>query len=529
MRPKPICLIILDGWGHREEKKHNAIVQAQTPFFDLLMKEYPHTFLNASQEAVGLPKGQIGNSEIGHMTIGAGRVVDTDLMKIDKAAREDEFISNPAFTQLFDHVKNFDSTLHVLGLVSPGGIHSHRDHLYAFLKAAKSAGVRKLAIHAFTDGRDVPPRSAAAYLKELEDVLDEIQIGLIATVSGRFYAMDRDKNWHRTEKAEKAIFEGRGKIHKARKPSEVLKELYDDGIIDEHLEPLVFFDDTGQGYSIEKNDGVFIFNYRPDRVRQLSQKILDRKKTHNLFFVTMTEYDKSLEAAVAFPDSNIDDSLASVISQQGLAQSHIAETEKYAHVTYFFNGGREEPHAGEHHFLIDSRRDIATHDQAPEMRAREIADKALERIKAGDDFLVINFANADMVGHTANREAIITAVETVDRELKRVCDAVILKSGVAIVTADHGNAEMNVDEVTSEQHTAHTLNLVPLILFSPSFQKRGLGGVQNHKSKIINLKSNGSLADIAPTILELMQIKKPAAMTGESLVSNFPPQFMGRD
>lgn len=508
MRPKPVCLIILDGWGWREDKQHNAIAQARRPFFDMLMREYPHTLLNASGEAVGLPKNTIGNSEIGHMTIGTGRVIDTDLVKIDKSAAQGEFINNLAFTQLFHHIKKFDSTLHVMGLISPGGVHSHHNHLYAFLKAAKTAGVSKLAIHAFTDGRDVPPKSAAQYLKELENVIADLRIGFIATVSGRFFAMDRDKNWHRTKKAEEAIFESKGKLYKAKKPSEVLKTLYDNGIVDEHLEPLVFLDDTGRGYPMQKNDGVFFFNYRPDRARQLSSKIIERQKTHNLCFVTMTEYDKSMETLVAFPDQSLNDSLAAVISRQGLTQSHIAETEKYAHVTYFFNGGHEEPHAREHHFLIDSRRDIATHDQAPEMRAKEIADKTLERIDAGDDFILMNFANADMVGHTANKPAIIAAVETVDRELKRVAKAIMAKKGAAIVTSDHGNAEMNVDPKTGEKHTAHTLNLVPFILVSELKTK-------NYKLKT----NNGSLADIAPTILEIMNIKKPASMTGGSLIN----------
>ncbi len=507
MRPKPICLIILDGWGHREAAEHNAIAQAKTPFFDRLMEKYPHTLLDASAEAVGLPAKQIGNSEIGHMTIGAGRVIDTDLIKINKAAAGG-FRDNPAFKALFNHVKNNNSTLHILGLVSPGGIHSHRNHLYAFLKAAKTAGIKKLAIHAFTDGRDVPPKSASDYLEELERVLDEMQAGFIATVSGRFYAMDRDKNWDRVKKAEEVIFECKGKICKNVEPSKVLKELYQTGIIDEHLEPLVFLDDTGHGYKVEKNDGVFFFNYRPDRARQLSQKILNRKHSHNLFFVTMTEYDKTFEAEVAFPNKNIGDGLAAVITHAGLTQSHIAETEKYPHITYFFNGGREEPHQNEHHFLVDSRRDTATHDLAPEMRAREIADKTLERVAAGDDFLVINIANADMVGHTANKPAIIEAVETVDRELKRVVEKVVAMNGVAIITADHGNAEMNVDASSGELHTAHTLNQVPFVLISDLNAKR-----YSLKAK------NGTLADIAPTILQLMDLPKPKSMSGQSLLS----------
>ncbi|MDE2311798.1 MAG: 2,3-bisphosphoglycerate-independent phosphoglycerate mutase [Patescibacteria group bacterium] len=508
-RPKPVALIILDGWGHRPDNSHNAIAQARTPFFDELTQKYPHTLLNASEQHVGLPAGQIGNSEIGHMTIGTGRIIHTDLVKIDKAAKDNLFAANPAFSQLFDHVKQYDSTLHVLGLVSPGGIHSHRDHLYAFLKAAKASGITKLAIHAFTDGRDVPPKSAAGYLRELESVLKNLGIGFIASVSGRFYAMDRDKNWDRIKKAEDAIFHARGAARRGQMPSEILAQLYGQGVIDELLEPLVFLDDTGRGFPVAQNDGMFFFNYRPDRARQLSQKILDLKRSHNLCFVTMTEYDKSFEALVAFPDQGIDDSLASVLALADLKQSHIAETEKYPHVTYFFNGGREEPHQNEHHFLIKSRKDIKTHDQAPQMRAAEIADKALERITAGDDFLVINFANADMVGHTANVPAIVTAVETVDSQLKRVVEAVLRAGGTAIVTADHGNAEVNVDKTTGEKHTAHTLNLVPFIL-----------AAANPKIYALSPQPTpGTLADIAPTILKIMNLPKPASMTGKNLIA----------
>jgi 2,3-bisphosphoglycerate-independent phosphoglycerate mutase len=511
----PLALIILDGWGYRKKSDNNAIAQANLPFFDMLMQKYPHTLLNASEQHVGLPKGQIGNSEIGHMTIGSGRIADVDLVRINKAAKNNEFISNPAFTQLFDHIKKYNSTLHIYGLVSPGGIHSHRDHLYAFLTAAKAAGITKVAIHAFTDGRDVAPKSAEKYLMELESVIEQLQIGFIATVSGRFYAMDRDKNWDRLKKVEDAIFHAKGRIVKNQKPSQVLNAAYKAGVIDELLEPVVFLDSTGNGYPMSKNDGVFFSNFRSDRARQLTQKILEKKKTHNLCLVTLTQYDKSYEALVAFPPKLTDTTLAAEISQAGLKQAHIAETEKYPHVTYFFNGGREEPHKNEHHFLIQSRQDITTHDQAPEMRAKEIADKTVERIEAGDDFLVINFANADMVGHTANKPAIITAVETVDRQLKRITDEILKKGGTALITADHGNAEVNVDETTGEKHTAHTLNLVPFILVSPPFQ----GGVPREAGGGGWSLRDGSLADIAPTILQLMNLKKPASMTGKSLVS----------
>jgi len=507
IKPKPVCLIILDGWGHREEKEHNAIAEARTPFFDLLMKEYPHTVLDASEEAVGLPKGTIGNSEIGHMTMGAGRTIDTELVRITKAIKDGEFKTNPAFTQLFDHIKKNNSTLHILGMVSPIGVHSHQEHLHGFLKAAKEAGITKVAIHAFTDGRDAPPKENHKYLEELEKVIEDLGIGFIATATGRYFAMDRDKNWHRTEKALAAIFDAKGDIRHNKLPSETLRELYKEGAMDEYLEPIIFLDQSGNSYPIQKNDGVFFFNFRTDRPRQLSYKIMERAKKQNLFFVTMTEYHPDIGAVVAFPPQKLDTTLAAEISKAGLKQSHIAETEKYGHVTFFFNGGKQTPHEGEEHFLIDSRKDIPTHDFAPEMRAREIADKAIERIKAGDDFLVMNFANADMVGHTANKPAIITAVETVDRELKRVVDAVLAKNGIVMVTADHGNAEINIDPTTGEKHTAHTTNLVPFILVSPLHAKR------------YTLNANkASLADIAPTILKLMDLKKPTSMTGQSLI-----------
>jgi 2,3-bisphosphoglycerate-independent phosphoglycerate mutase len=504
----PLALIILDGWGHREDSKNNAIAQARTPFFNGLIKKYPHTLLNASEHHVGLPAGQIGNSEIGHMTMGTGQVLDVDLVKINKAAQKGEFHTNPAFLQLFDHIKKYNSTLHAIGLMGSGGVHSHQNHLHEFLKTAKLAGIKKVAIHAITDGRDLPPQSGAKYLKELEKVLAKLKIGFIATVHGRFYAMDRDKNWERLAKTQSAIFESKGNIFRAKKPSQVLTGLYKQGALDEHVKPMVFLDETGKGRPILQNDGVFFFNFRPDRARQLAKKILERKHTHNLCFVTLTQYDKTFKTLVAFPQSKIEHSLAAEISQAGLKQSHIAETEKYAHVTYFFNGGRELPHKNENFFLIQSRRNVPTHDLAPEMRAREIADKTIQRIRAGDNFLVINFANADMVGHTANKPAIIKAVETVDRELKRVVKEIAKHNGIAVITADHGNAEVNINAKTGEKHTAHTTNLVPFILVSDVIPAKA--GI---------LHPHGTLADIAPTILELMDLKKPASMTGKNLIS----------
>ena len=497
---KPHILIVLDGWGHREDIKDNAIAEAKIPFFRHLMETYPHALLDASSESVGLPDGQMGNSEVGHMTIGAGKIIDTDLVKIAKAIRDNEFATNPAFMTLFDHVKKYDSILHVKGLLSSGGVHSHSDHLFAFLKAAKEAGITKIAIHAFTDGRDTGPRSTAGFLRELEDVIDDLGIGFIATATGRFYAMDRDNNWDRLETVEKAVFHGESKVsHQTRKPLEIIESLYEQGVVDEHIEPIIFLDEEGNSTTINDNDGIFFFNFRSDRARMLSSKILSHADDKNLCFVTLTEYDKNIPSIVAFPPSVIATTIAQEVSEAGLTQAHIAETEKYAHATYFLNGGRELPHPNEEHILVESRKDIQTHDLAPKMRAKEIADKAVECIEKGTDFMFINFANADMVGHTGNREALLIALEEVDTQLKRVIEAALEKGGVAFITADHGNAETNIDQETGETHTAHTTNLVPAIVTTS-------GTLQN-----------GSLADIAPTMLHLMHLPQPEAMTGKNL------------
>lgn len=499
---RPVALIILDGWGYREETEHNAIAAAKKPFFDTLLRDYPHSLLQASEGSVGLPDGQMGNSEVGHMTIGAGTVIDTDLVRISKAAAGNEFLRNEAFQKLFSHVLRHDSVLHVKGLVSPGGIHSHTDHLSSFLEAAKAAGITKIAIHAFTDGRDTGPQSAAAYLRELEEVIDDLGIGFIATASGRFYAMDRDKNWDRTQKAERAIFHGESeRIVRDRRPSEIMSELYAEGVLDEHLDPVVFLDENGESYTIRENDGILFFNFRTDRSRQLSARIVEHAKEKNLCFVTMTQYDESLPAIVAFPPMTPETTLGHEIALSGLRQTHVAETEKYAHSTYFLNGGRELPETGEEDVLVPSRKDVRTHDEAPEMRAHEVADKAVEAVANGTDFLFVNFANADMVGHTGNVPKIVSAIECLDRELERVVGAVLSVGGVAVVTADHGNAELNIDPDTGQPHTAHTLNPVPFIVTAA-------GSVRS-----------GGLADIAPTILSLLGLPVPRAMTGKSLFS----------
>lgn len=491
-----IALIILDGWGHREDKNHNAIADAKTPFFDYLWQTYPHSLLMAGEEHVGLPSGQFGNSEIGHTTIGAGKVIDTDLVRIRKAMDNGDYENNEVFKDLFGHIKENDSTLHVMGLVGKGGVHSHVDHLIEFIRIVKKKGITKLVIHAFTDGRDAPPQEAVKDIEEIQEVLDEEGIGKIATVSGRYYAMDRDNNWDRLAKVESLLFECDGPVCEIE-PKLKVAEIHKDGKTDEHIEPILF-----EKAPIQKNDGIFFFNFRADRARMISKKILERKGDLNLFFATMTDYGSEIDSKVAFPSSQIEATIASEISKAGLRQAHIAETEKFPHATYFLNGGKEDTHDGEEHVMLPSRKDVATHDEAPEMKAKEIADEAIKRIGDGVEFIFINFANPDMVGHTANKEAIIIAVETVDRELKRVVDALFKKGGVAFVTADHGNAEINIEEKTGEKHTSHTLSPVPAILTDSEYCMK-----------------DGGLADIAPTILEILEIPKPNVMTGQSLIS----------
>ncbi len=498
----PVALIVLDGWGYREDLKNNAIAAAKTPFFKKIWKECPHSLLEASGLAVGLPEGQMGNSEVGHTTIGAGAILDTDLVRIDKASKAGEFSVNPAIVALFNHVKKHASTLHVMGLVSDGGVHSHEEHLRAFLHAADKAGIARIAIHAFTDGRDTAPQNAAGYMKKLEREIEAIDPSgkriFVASLSGRYYAMDRDTNWDRMAKAEEVMFDAKGTVI-SKKASEHLEAAYAHGAKDELLEPVVIKGVHGQGSTLNPHDGVFLFNFRADRMRMLCARLQIKKDIH---VVTMTEYSSEYTFPVAFFPKKIEATLAAEISKAGLNQAHIAETEKFPHATYFLNGGRNEPHPGEEHILLESRKDVKTHDQAPEMRAEAIADKAIHEAEKGTHFIFINFANPDMVGHTANVPAIITAVEKVDHELSRVVHAVTEAGGCAVIIADHGNAEVNIDPETGAPHTSHTTNLVPCILT----------GEANAAL------ANGGLADVAPTVLDLMGISKPAAMTGVSLI-----------
>jgi 2,3-bisphosphoglycerate-independent phosphoglycerate mutase len=498
---KQVMLVVLDGWGYREEKQYNAIAEAQKPNFDRIWNEYPHSLLKASGRAVGLPEGQMGNSEVGHTTIGAGKIVFTDLVRINDSIKENKFSKIPAVKNLFSHVKKNKSALHVMGLVSPGGVHSHIEHLYAVIKSAKLAGIEKIYIHAFTDGRDVPPKSASKYLGELENQIKKIGTGYVSTICGRYWAMDRDNNWDRVEKTEKMLFNGEGNIVKNKKPSEVAEDYCKSGITDEYFKPTIFEDKNGEIHIINKNDGIFFINFRADRARMISKKILEKEKKMNLFFATMTQYDEKLKTKVVFKPIKIETTLAKEISKSKLIQAHIAETEKFAHATYFLNGGVQKAYLKEKHILLNSRKDVPTHDLAPEMKAKEIADEVIKEIQNRTDFIFVNFANPDMVGHTANVPAVIKAIEVTDHELGRIIDVAEKNNVTVLVTADHGNAEVNIDSKTGEKHTAHTTNLVPFIL----------------TDKTLEVK-NGELSNLAPTILAIFGLKIPKSMNNETLI-----------
>lgn len=494
----PVALVVLDGWGLSDHTTHNAIHAAETPMFDLLWNRCAHARFDASGAAVGLPDGQMGNSEIGHMAIGAGTPIDTDLVRINKAIARGALALDPTLLGMWSHLREHASTLHLMGLLSPGGIHSHSDHLYALLREAERAGVSRVVIHAFLDGRDCAPQSAAHYLDELELFLSGGERGFIASVSGRYYAMDRDKNFDRLARVEQVLYDGSAeRVFQRVSPSTAVRQQYAADVFDEHIEPMLFLDRTGTPRTIEHGDAVCFFNFRADRARMLARSVADRTDDLDLFFTTMTEYDATIPAHVIFPPFRPEETLAGTISRAGLRQVHIAETEKYAHATYFLNGGRETPHHGEEHILIESRKDVRTHDEAPEMRASEIADAAVASLESGTDFLFINFANADMVGHTANVPALHKALSAVDTALGRVIDTVRKRGGFALITADHGNAERNFDVETNSKHTAHTTNLVPCILTEEGYTL-----------------ADGALPDIAPTILSIMGLPVPPTMNG---------------
>jgi 2,3-bisphosphoglycerate-independent phosphoglycerate mutase len=474
-----VTLVVLDGWGCAPAGPGNAVDLADTPVFDRLWREFPHTTLEASGEAAGLPPGQMGNSEVGHLTIGAGRRLYQDLMRVNKAIEDGSFFESPVLKSAFERGRR----VHLLGLVSHGGVHSHIDHLQALLRFAPE----KTWIHAFTDGRDVSPTSAKSDLRRLP--LDRI-----ATVAGRYWAMDRDKRWDRTQRAYDAIVAGTGT--QTTDPVAAVEASYEAGVTDEFIEPIVV-EGTPR---LESGDSVIFFNFRPDRARQLTRLLLD----NDFDVTTMTRYAADLETPTVFGEQEVDETIAEVLSRQGLRQLHVAETEKYAHVTYFFNGGREDAWPGETRVLVPSPRDVPSYDHKPEMSADEVADRAVAELGDGYAYCVINFANPDMVGHTGSIPAVITAVETVDRCLGRVTDRVAELGGVCLVTADHGNAEQMLEEDGVSPHTAHTTNPVPLIVTDND----------------VSLGGSGELADLAPTALDLLGLEPPSVMTGRSLVKS---------
>ena len=501
----PTLLVVLDGWGLREEQEHNGVALAHTPNFDQLVKKYPFTTLEASGERVGLPSGQMGNSEVGHTTIGAGKVMYQDLVRITKDATSGAFAQNAGLSRAYAHVVERSSTLHIIGLFSSGGVHAHEDHFIETMRAAKKAGVKSVVLHPFLDGRDSPKTSGTESLKKLEAAVHSVDGCVIGSVIGRYYAMDRDTNWDRTDMAFQAIFNGRAEhiYEDTVKPSQLIQEWYHKEVFDEQMEPMVFMNAKGKVHEVRDGDAIIFTNFRSDRAKQLSSKITALAEDRDLCFVSMAHYGKEIHSIIAYTPEKITETLGSAISFSGLTQSRIAETEKYPHATYFMNGGRQEPYDGEEDVLIPSRKDVKTHDEAPEMRAKEICDAAIERLES-KDFLFINFANPDMVGHTANQAAIITAIETVDDQLGRLVRAVVQVGGQIVIIADHGNAEVIVDPFTKLPHTAHTTNPVPCII------------VTKHT---LTLRKNGSLADVAPTVLALMNLSKPLSMTGDSLIA----------
>jgi 2,3-bisphosphoglycerate-independent phosphoglycerate mutase len=532
-RPRPLILVILDGWGYRAETKANAIALARKPTYDRLLREYPNTLIQTSGPYVGLPEGQMGNSEVGHLNIGAGRIVHMDSTRIELMIQNGEFFKHPVLLNAMKNARASGHQLHLFGLVSDGGVHSYQTHLHALLKMAKQNQVERVFVHAFMDGRDTLPTNGAGYLEQLQQAMREYNTGRIATVSGRYYAMDRDRRWDRIAKAYSAMVFGEAEGGKYGDPVQGVKESYNKGVTDEFIVPFVCTEkNAGEAAraitTIRDDDSCICFNFRADRVRQITRALcrnsglnpeagrdlpgaddLDStiprdRVPKSLHYVCMTQYDKKFTLPVVIPPESLTNILANVMGQMNMRNLRVAETEKYAHVTYFFNGGVEQPFPGEERALVPSPK-VATYDLKPEMSAAGIADTVVRAVEGGTfDVMVVNFANADMVGHSGKLEPTIKAVETVDACLGRIESAVRAKGGAMLITADHGNAEMMIDPASGGPHTYHTTNPVPFIVVAEN-------------GKQFKLKPGGSLRDISPTILGMLNIPEPKEMTGSDL------------
>lgn len=506
---KKVLLMILDGWGNGKAYEGNAIELANTPNIDCLINNYPNTELEASGLSVGLPEGQMGNSEVGHLNIGTGRIIYQDLTKISKDIEDGVFYSNEALNSAIDHAIKYNSNLHLLGLVSYGGVHSHMEHLFGLLELCKKRNFKNVYVHAFLDGRDVSPHSAEKDIKLLLDKMENLQVGKLASISGRYYAMDRDNRWDRIKKSYDIMVGN--EIESTNNPINYIKDSYNEDITDEFIKPISVKYIDEDIVNISDNDSVIFFNFRPDRARQITRSIIDdefkgfqRRKLKNIKYICMTEYDKTIKnVSIAYPSEEYKNTLGEIISKNNMKQLRIAETEKYAHVTFFFNGGIEESNIKESRILIDSPK-VATYDLKPEMSALEVKNKVIENINSNEnDLIILNFANTDMVGHTGNIEAAIKAVETVDSCVGEIIKSINKEDMVCMITADHGNSEYLIDEKTKEIFTAHTINKVPFIVYTDDE---------------IKLKS-GKLSDIAPTILKILGLEKPKEMTGSSLIN----------
>ena len=510
MNNKFTALIIMDGFGERKDSEGNAVKLAGTPHISALEAEYPMTFIGASGMSVGLPDGQMGNSEVGHLNIGAGRIVYQELTRITKAIQDGDFFQVKEFNDAIDNCLKNGTDLHLFGLLSDGGVHSHNEHLYALVELAKKRGLDRVYIHCFMDGRDVPPDSGKGYMEQLEAKLQEIGVGKIASVSGRYYAMDRDNRWERVQKAYDAIAKSEGEFNESAVAA--MQASYDAGVMDEFVLPTVITQNGQPVARVKKDDSIIFFNFRPDRAREITRTFIDpefsgfAREYFPVYFVSMTQYDKTFpNIHVAYKPQTLENTLGEYLSKNGVKQFRIADTEKSAHVTFFFNGGVEQPNPGEDRVLIPSPK-VATYDLQPEMSAYEVTEKAVERIKSGEyGVMILNFANPDMVGHTGVLEAAEKAVRTVDECVGKVVDAILSVGGQVIITADHGNSELMIDPATGGPFTAHTTNPVPFILVGKDW-------------KGAKLREDGILADIAPTMLDMMDLPKPKEMEGTSMI-----------